>query len=230
MTIEKAQLLFQQRKLQVSAILSHPHLPSNTASSPLQRQWSSFDISPFGHILKYSPWLVLGLFVAYVVLRMVRFVRHRRFYVDLVCFLHELGSICLHINSAVSIARPALGKSASPGRTDEAIPAKCLSTCYDCRYNQRLWISRSLLSGQLSICGPMVFIIDPSVEIQTQRFLRHPVAKKYLRGLVGAKGLFSTEGAEWQAQRSWFSPAFPYQMSQRLLLEWPRRRLYSKRS
>ena len=55
---------------------------------------------------------------------------------------------------------------------------------------------------------PMVFIIDPSVEIQTQRFPRHPVAKKYLRGLAGAKGLFSTEGAEWQAQRSWFSPAF----------------------
>jgi cytochrome P450 len=54
----------------------------------------------------------------------------------------------------------------------------------------------------------MVFIIDPSVEIHTQRFLRHPVAKKFLRGLAGVKGLFSTEGAEWQAQRSWFSPAF----------------------
>ena len=55
---------------------------------------------------------------------------------------------------------------------------------------------------------PMVFIIDPSVEIQTQRFPRHPVAKRYLRGLAGTKGLFSTEGVQWQAQRSWFSPAF----------------------
>lgn len=57
----------------------------------------------------------------------------------------------------------------------------------------------------------MVIITDPGVAMQVQNspnFSRHPFSKKYLRGLVGTKSLFSTEGVEWQRQRSWFSPAF----------------------
>ena len=55
---------------------------------------------------------------------------------------------------------------------------------------------------------PMVFILDPSIVSQITSFSRHPHASAYLRGLVGTKSIFSTQGSEWAAQRSWFSPAF----------------------
>jgi cytochrome P450 len=55
---------------------------------------------------------------------------------------------------------------------------------------------------------PMVFIIDPGVAAQVEKIPRHPFASQFLRGLVGTKSIFSTSGAEWHAQRSWFSPAF----------------------
>jgi cytochrome P450 len=55
---------------------------------------------------------------------------------------------------------------------------------------------------------PMVFILDPSLVSQITSFSRHPFANTFLRGLVGTKSIFSTQGSEWSAQRSWFSPAF----------------------
>jgi sterigmatocystin biosynthesis cytochrome P450 monooxygenase len=58
---------------------------------------------------------------------------------------------------------------------------------------------------------PMVIVLDPAVGAQTNQFVRHPVAHKLLRGLVGTKSIFSVEGAEWQAQHSWLSPAFSLQ-------------------
>jgi len=55
-----------------------------------------------------------------------------------------------------------------------------------------------------------VFITDPALaaQVQTSRFGRHELARRFLRGLVGTKSIFSTSGAEWQRQREWFSPAF----------------------
>lgn len=55
---------------------------------------------------------------------------------------------------------------------------------------------------------PLLIIVDPSVSAQVNSVPRHPFAIQFLRGLVGKKSIFSTTGAEWQAQRSWFSPAF----------------------
>jgi cytochrome P450 len=57
----------------------------------------------------------------------------------------------------------------------------------------------------------LVIITDPTVASQVQTspdFHRHPFVKVFLRGLIGTKSLFVTQGAEWQRQRSWFSPAF----------------------
>jgi len=57
-----------------------------------------------------------------------------------------------------------------------------------------------------------VFITDPALGAQVQNspalFPRHPYVKSFLRGMVGTKSIFSTNGAEWQRQRSWFAPAF----------------------
>ncbi|CZT41156.1 uncharacterized protein RSE6_00867 [Rhynchosporium secalis] len=58
---------------------------------------------------------------------------------------------------------------------------------------------------------PMVFITDPAVALQAQtspNISRHPIAKKFLRGVVGTNSIFSTNGAKWSRQRSWFAPAF----------------------
>jgi cytochrome P450 len=55
---------------------------------------------------------------------------------------------------------------------------------------------------------PMIFIIDPTVTSQVHNVARHPLSNNFLRGLVGTKSVFSTNGKEWQAQRSWFAPAF----------------------
>jgi sterigmatocystin biosynthesis cytochrome P450 monooxygenase len=55
---------------------------------------------------------------------------------------------------------------------------------------------------------PMLFIIDPTVATQVHNVARHPFSNHFLRGLVGTKSVFSTDGKEWQAQRSWFAPAF----------------------
>lgn len=55
---------------------------------------------------------------------------------------------------------------------------------------------------------PLLIIVDPGVSAQVSNIPRHPFAVQFLRGLVGKKSIFSTTGAEWQAQRSWFSPAF----------------------
>lgn len=54
---------------------------------------------------------------------------------------------------------------------------------------------------------PMLFIIDPTVAAQVHNVARHPLSNNFLRGLVGTKSIF-TDGKEWQAQRSWFAPAF----------------------
>ena len=57
----------------------------------------------------------------------------------------------------------------------------------------------------------LLVITDVEVASQVQTspgFHRHPFVKKYLRGLVGTKSIFVTQGAEWQRQRSWFNPAF----------------------
>lgn len=58
---------------------------------------------------------------------------------------------------------------------------------------------------------PMVLILDPEVASQVQNspnFFRHPFAVNFLRGMVGTKSIFSTQGEEWHRQRSWFAPAF----------------------
>ena len=55
---------------------------------------------------------------------------------------------------------------------------------------------------------PMLFIIDPTVAAQVHSVARHPLSNNFLRGLVGTKSIFSTDGKEWQTQRSWFAPAF----------------------
>ncbi|RDW89675.1 hypothetical protein BP6252_01707 [Coleophoma cylindrospora] len=55
---------------------------------------------------------------------------------------------------------------------------------------------------------PMLFITDPALVVQIQSQPRHRRTLSFLRGLVGSKGIFSSRGSEWAAQRSWFSPAF----------------------
>jgi len=54
----------------------------------------------------------------------------------------------------------------------------------------------------------MLFIIDLTVATQVHNVARHPFSNHFLRELVGTKSSFSTDGKEWQAQRSWFTPAF----------------------
>ncbi|RDW69974.1 hypothetical protein BP5796_08371 [Coleophoma crateriformis] len=54
----------------------------------------------------------------------------------------------------------------------------------------------------------MLIITDPALVVQIQSHPRHHFSPSFLRGLAGSKSIFSTEGAEWAAQRSWFSPAF----------------------
>ncbi|RFU35497.1 hypothetical protein B7463_g859, partial [Scytalidium lignicola] len=66
---------------------------------------------------------------------------------------------------------------------------------------------------------PLVFIIHPEVAAQVQNssnFYRHPYATEFLGGIVGTKSIFTTQGAEWHQQRSWFASAFS--MSQILAL------------
>lgn len=61
---------------------------------------------------------------------------------------------------------------------------------------------------------PLVLITDPALGLQIQtsnQFHRHPYAISFLGGMVGTKSLFSTQGAEWTKQRSWFAPAFSLQ-------------------
>lgn len=58
---------------------------------------------------------------------------------------------------------------------------------------------------------PIAVILDPALALQIQTsplFNRHPLTLQTLRGLVGSKSIFSTNGHEWQTQRSWFGPAF----------------------
>ncbi|KAH9217713.1 cytochrome P450 [Leptodontidium sp. 2 PMI_412] len=71
---------------------------------------------------------------------------------------------------------------------------------------------RGLFYVDISPFGePMVFITDSAVALQVQtspNIHRHPFVKTFLRGCVGTKSLFSTNGAEWSRQRSWFALAF----------------------
>lgn len=60
----------------------------------------------------------------------------------------------------------------------------------------------------------LILISDPVLGLQIQTsplYHRHPFAVAFLGGIVGSKSLFSTLGAEWSKQRSWFAPAFSLQ-------------------
>ena len=62
------------------------------------------------------------------------------------------------------------------------------------------------------IAEPIVVIIDPDVakQIQTspKTFTRHPEALRFLKDVLGAKGIFFALGETWSRTRGWFKPAF----------------------
>ncbi|KAH8799811.1 cytochrome P450 [Xylogone sp. PMI_703] len=141
------------------------------------------------------PWLVCSLIAISIVYGVVKFIRHRRFYADLPSPQHSM------ILGNLKVMGEALKKYPSDFHPMPLFTELGQQYGYKGLYYMDLY----------PFSEPMVCIIDPEVAAQVQNspnFYRHPFASEFLGGIVGKKSIFTTNGAEWHQQRSWFAPAF----------------------
>ncbi|KAH7420149.1 cytochrome P450 [Cadophora sp. MPI-SDFR-AT-0126] len=142
-------------------------------------------------------WVWMGVSAAgiYLIFFIVKFINHRRFYKNLPTPPHSM----------------LLGNLKVVGEAMKRYPPDIHPQPMFTEMGQENNLRGLFYVDLFPFSESMVFITDPGVALQAQtspNFYRHPFVKSFLRGVVGTKSIFSTNGAEWSRQRSWFAPSF----------------------